>query len=256
MTKPHKDEVRLLATAQAVASRLKMQSRGTKLRIRIPKRAIETTTDGWSATIGDLGGNQPQLEMWFDPFSGHTKRRFWAGFRSESEQPISTIINNVTKKLWPVRVVTPDDLADANYVLRRPLERSDFDSPVLEKHGGGATYFGIYDPSKVNSPRAIDNFCDRAVGFFEDVARALPRATDEDSQNDAVYPRCENRKWVKRHLGRERSSYKQTPAVFVSGRFPVNSSTSTLLQIYPRALIRRQTVSEDRFGESRSSRRL
>jgi predicted HNH restriction endonuclease len=58
-------------------------------------------------------------------------------------------------------------------------------------------------PRESRLKRSALIFCLRAVAFFEDVARSLPRATPEDDQRD-VYPRCENRRKAS-HLHRERS---------------------------------------------------
>src|SRR5262245_35987538 len=102
--KPRQDGAWLLMTAKAVANRLKLQSKGTRLRIRIPTRIIKTNTDGWSAIIGDLGKNQPRLEVWFCRFSGYPERKLYAGFCSMERQQITSITKRVSKKLWPIRV--------------------------------------------------------------------------------------------------------------------------------------------------------
>jgi 5-methylcytosine-specific restriction endonuclease McrA len=199
------DKAWLLATAKAVARKLKLQCKGTRLRVRMPNRATTTNTDGWSAVVGNLGKGQPRLEVWLDRFSGYSDRKFFACLRSEKRKPIVAITNRVARKLWPSRVVTRDDLADEqDIVLAKRLRRSEFNSPLLEKYPEGRTFYGIYDPTREISERINPYFCSRAVAFFEDVARALPRATIDDEQLEA-YPRFENRKRVASHLQRERS---------------------------------------------------
>jgi len=209
-SKTKQDRAWLLATAKAVAERLKLHSEGTRLRIRIPHRATTTNTDGWSAIIGDLGTSQPRMEVWFDRFSGYPQRKLYACFRSEVRQQMVSITKRVARKLWPARVVTPGDTDEEGFlVLAERLARSEFNTPLLEKYRGGRTFYGIYDPTRDTAERVSPHFCVRAAAFFEDVARALPHATAEDEQRD-VYPRCENRKRVASHLHRERSKLLAT----------------------------------------------
>lgn len=208
--KAKQDRAWLLATAKAVAERLKLHSEGTRLRVRIPHRATTTNTDGWSATIGDLGKNQPRLEVWFDRFSGHAQRKLYICFRSEVQQQITSITKRVARKLWPVRVVTTRDTTKEKFlVLAERLARSEFNTPVLEKYQGGRTFYGIYDSTRETAERVSSHFCMRAAAFIEDVARALPRATLDDEHRE-VYPHFENRKHVTSHLQRERSKLLAT----------------------------------------------
>ncbi len=196
----------LLATAKAVAQRLKLRSEGTHLRIRIPSRSTTTNTDGWNAIIGDLGKGQARLEVWFDRFSGYSERKLWACFTSyRSRPPIMAITKRVSQALWPVRTLTLKDTQEGRFfALSNRLSRAEFNLPVLEQYDHGETFYGIYDPTRETAERVSPHFCTRAVAFFEDVARALPNAKAEDEQRE-VYPRFENRKRVTSHLQRERS---------------------------------------------------
>jgi len=203
--KVRQDRAWLLATAKAVAAELKIHSAGTRLRIRIPSRVAATNTDGWAVRIGDLGKNQPRLEIWFDRFSGYPERKLFACFCSWERPQILSITKRVSRKLWPARVVTDNDLPDdKRVVLAERLGRSEFNSPILEKYEDGGTFYGIYDPTRETTERVSPHFCIRASSFFEDVARALPYAAAEDEQVE-VYPRIENRRRVTSHLLRERS---------------------------------------------------
>jgi predicted HNH restriction endonuclease len=71
------------------------------------------------------------------------------------------------------------------------------------------TFYGIYDPTRQTAERVSPYFSKRAVAFFEDVARALPRAAIRDEKRE-VYPRYEHRKRVVLHLRRERSGFLAT----------------------------------------------
>ncbi len=204
--KPKQDKAFLLAIARAVAAKLKSEASGTRLRIRTPNRAAGTNTDGWSAVIGNLGKGKPRLEIWLDRFSGYPERKLYACFRTDQRSQLTSITKRVSRKLWPVRVVTTKDTEQEKHlVLAERLARGQFTVPVLEKYTKGQTFYGIYDPTRETSARVNPHFCARAVAFFEDVARALPNAAAEDEQRQ-VYPRTENRKRVASHLQRERSA--------------------------------------------------
>jgi hypothetical protein len=197
------DRAWLLATAKAVAERLKLHSDGTRLRVRPPRRVVATNTDGWRAVIGDIGKEQPRLEIWLDRFSGYSDRKLFAGFCSETT--LTSLTKRVSRKLWPSRVITPNDLVvDQGLMLATRLGRSEFNLPIIEKYPGSRTFYGVYDPTRGTADRLNRHFCARAAAFFEDMARALPHATVDDEQRE-VYPQFENRKQVVSHLHRERS---------------------------------------------------
>lgn len=194
-----------LAIAKAVAVELKPVARGTPLRIRIPRRATNTNTNGWAATIGDLGRGKPRLEIWFDRFSGHPDRKLYACLHSASRAPLVAITKHASRHFWPARVVTQADTEETTFMtLSERLSRSDFNSPILEKYSQGSTFLGIYHPTRHSSTRCVHGFRARAAAFFEDIARALPHGMREREHHD-VYPRFENRELVASHILRERS---------------------------------------------------
>ncbi|MCI0602496.1 HNH endonuclease [bacterium] len=197
-----------MSTAKAMAKMLKLRSTGMRIRIRIPKATWRTDTDGWCTTIGSLGKNQPKLEVWFDRFPGYPERKLWAGFVSyKHRRPIMAITNRVSRNLWPVRTITSKDASENKFfALTGRLHRAEFGVPILEKYKTGETFFGIFDSTPRTAKGIRQHFCNRAVAFLEDVAGSLPKTSAKDSWSE-VYPRCENRKWVKAHLARERSGY-------------------------------------------------
>ena len=195
----------LLSTAKEVASRLKPRTDGTRLRIRIPRRATYTNTDGWDASIGDLGKNQAQLVVWLDKFAGYPERKFYAGFCSMDADQIKAITEAVSKSLWPIRVITDEEVdGEKRLVLADRLRRPEFNAPIYEDYPDGLKFYGIYDPTRTTNEKLNSHFWNRAAAFFEDVARALPNAKVGDAQRE-VYPQCENRKRVTSHVHRERS---------------------------------------------------
>lgn len=200
----------LIATADIILEELKLRSEGTSLRLRTPQGTAGTNTDGWRVIIGDLGKNQPRIEIWFDRFSGYEDRKLHACFRSETKKPIINLIKQVSRNMWPIRKVSPDDTLitkkkyESVVVLAERIGRYEFNAPILEEYEGGRTFFGIYDPTRETTEGINLHFCRRAVAFFEDVARSIPSAKSADEQRE-VYPRHENRQHVVSHLQRERS---------------------------------------------------
>ncbi len=200
----------LLSNAEEVARRLKPFVEGTTLRIRIPSRAMRMNTDGWAAVAGNLGKGKPRLVIWLDKFSGYPDRKLYAGFCSPHKDQIDAITQAVSEKLWPIRFITEEETAGTtNLVLADRLKRSEFNSPICEDYSDALKFYGIYDPTRGTTERVNSHFCNLAVDFFEQVARALPNAQPKDEQRE-VYPQCENRKWVTSHLHRERSGMRAT----------------------------------------------
>lgn len=200
----------LVATADIIVEELRLKSAGTSLRLRYPRGSTETNTDGWFVIVGDLGKNQPRLELWFDKFSGYEDRKLYACFRSETNKPIASLIKTISRNLWPVRKISLDDLIsnkkknETVFALAERIGRYEFNAPILEEYEGGRTFFGIYDPTRETTEEINLHFCRRAVAFFEDVARSAPSAKSADEQRE-MYPRHENRQHVVSHLQRERS---------------------------------------------------
>ena len=202
---PLKEEEWLLATARDIASALKLRAIGTQLRIRVPSRCSATNTDGWAAIIGDLGKDQPRLEIWLDRFSGHEERKLSAWFGAKESSEIATIVDRVSTRLWPVRLVEVGDIdSQNNLVLKKRLTREEFNAPILVENAEFRSFYGIYELTSRTSPKGTVNFCSRATAFFEDVARELPTGVVAEEHLE-VYPRIENRKLVASHLRRERS---------------------------------------------------
>lgn len=200
----------LLKVAKAVAAELKIRCRGTVIKIRTPSRAAATNTSGWSATIGNLGKNKSKMEIWLDRFTGHKERKLYTAYRGTRVQ-IKALANKVKTKIIPVREITTNDTKEKNHVfLQKKLPKTEFGSPILEKHGSGQTYLGKYEFTSPSSPSIETRFVFSAVAFFESVAKALQKNDDSKDDDWQVYPKIENRKQIISHLQRERSSYLAT----------------------------------------------
>ena len=206
MASAKQDRLRLIAAARRLAGQLKLSDHVSMMRIRLPTSASRPQTDGWRVVIGDLGKNRPRLELWLDRFSGYAQRKFFACFFTNDRPKLTKITQRVTKRLWPVRTITPKDTSSEGFfALTAPLGSANFAKPILEKYSG-ETFFGIYDPAARASDSATSNFLNRAAAFFIEVVESQPKARGRTiGRRD--FPRCENRKLVKAHLDRERSGY-------------------------------------------------
>ncbi len=210
MAKRIREDAWLFRVAKQIVEELRPHAVGTCLRVRQPRRVHPTDTAGWSAVIGNAGKGKPLLEIWMDRFSGYSERKFYAAFYSKDKQAIRSLAHS-SKSLWPVREVTDDDITDTLAGrLKRRLRVNEFNEPVLENYEETNNhFFGFYDPTQGAEAQVQEHFCQQAVDFFLDVARAQPNAQPEDAASE-IYAKCENRKWVKAHLGRERSRYLAT----------------------------------------------
>ncbi len=199
-------------TANTVADQLRARRAGTRLYIpRVVMVPTPTDTDGWMAEIGNLGKKQPQLGIWLDRFTGHRDLKLYVGFFSKETKQITSIIKRVSRNLWPVRKLREADIERGDFtVMKRRLARGEFNAPVLETYAeSGKAFLGIFDSTRPTTATNNPRFCERAVEFFLDVAHSLPGAKSRKVEPDA-YLRCENRKWVKAHFGRERSGLLAT----------------------------------------------
>jgi 5-methylcytosine-specific restriction endonuclease McrA len=198
-------------TAEVIIEKLKLRSEGTSLRLRVPTGGRTTNTDGWTVKIGSLGKGQPELQIWYDRFSGYEERKLYACFFSNNRKNIKNLIKRISKEMYPIRNVSNRDIVeteikkkDSFMFLQERLGRHEFNAPILEEYESGDTFFGIFDPTRDTADEINQNFCNRAVAFFEDVARAMSTAGISDEQHE-VYPRHENRQQVRSHVQRERN---------------------------------------------------
>ena len=202
-----KDRGWLVETAQAVVEKLRTQGEGTRLRLRRPRKVYATDTDGWSIVIGSLGRGHPSLEIWLDRFTRQPNRKFYATFYSKKESAIRKLVFH-SKALLPVRTLNDDDLAKSVFTkMKEKLQPREFNEPVLENYRDqGYHFLGFYYATIGSQRKEAKSFCDRAVDFFLDVANALP-VSKADAARRPVDPQIEAKKWVKAHLGRERSRF-------------------------------------------------
>jgi 5-methylcytosine-specific restriction endonuclease McrA len=206
-TNPRHDKSLLLKTARAVVEKLWHRTEGTSLHLRWPSRAGVVNTGGWRAKIGNLGKGQPRLQIWLDRFAGYDSRKFNFCFYLDNLAKMRRFAKRASKHLPIHKRITGDDTERNGFTfLSRRLRRDEFGAAILEEYKGKWCYYGIYDLTRSAGTEVNPNLCARAVEFFEDVARTLPRAKERDIERE-IYPQIENRKLVTSHLYRERSGY-------------------------------------------------
>lgn len=147
------------------------------------------------------------MMLWLDCFSGHPAAKLYACFFTYKRERILNLTKKVSKRLFPIKTITDDDLNKQGKVALRDRLRSRLlGKPILEKYEKGETLFGIYDSSKQSNEATTRRFCNLAANFLISVAECLPKARGRVFQRND-YPRFENRRLVKAHLQRERSSF-------------------------------------------------
>jgi hypothetical protein len=172
------DKILLLQTARAIHSLLKSRVVGTGIQLKRQVSMTRADTDGWKATVGDLGWHSPQLQVWLDFQACYDERKLWFGFRSVNREKINHLIGGVAKKFIVRRTITIKDTNQRNhYQLRKPLPQDQSNVPIFENYWGTYLYFGMFDLSPRSGGRAVNRkFCMQAAGFFESVAGAAQTA--------------------------------------------------------------------------------
>jgi len=148
------------------------------------------------------------MEIWLDHFAGYETRKFNFCFFMYSRARLVQLAKCAAKVLPVHKAITGDDTEqDGYHFLRKRLPRAEFGLAIKEEYWGKWFYFGIYDLTPRSAGTEADpKLVARAVEFFEDVARTMPRAKERDVERE-IYPQIENRKVVTSHLHRERSGY-------------------------------------------------
>lgn len=200
------DKAWLHAAAKEIAKGLKVGSTSRQLRARLPGRLSKTDTGGWSVAIGRVGRSNTRIEVWFDLFSGHAKRKLYAGFYSEDPGHIAKLAKRASRRYPWVRKIASSDIGDGKIsALSKKLSSGEFEKPLFEHYDSGHSFFGFYG----RSSKAVKQFTVQAIAFFGDVALTFPGASDQSHARDD-YAKYENRTRVRSHLSRERSSLLAT----------------------------------------------
>lgn len=203
--KDKNDRSWLLETAQKIAEELRVRRDGTGIRIRRPKKAQTSDTDGWLAVIGNLGKGRPGIEIWLDRYTGYPKRKYYVGFQSGDRKAIQKLVH-CSKALLPVRELTDKDFTKTAFKkLKAKLPQEEFNQPVFESYvTSGNHFFGLFDFTQESVGTVAKSLIESAIAFILDVANSLPVSKAEAAKRK-IDAQNEPKKWVKAHLRRERS---------------------------------------------------
>lgn len=171
-------------------------------------------SDGWFITIAGIRGWNCSLEIWLDRTAGYADRNFWYGFYSNQKEDIRSLERRLHSTFGDPKVITSDDTYRASggdWLLKERLPKSDFGRPALEIYQRNQkqhhNFYGIYVHEGTGLSRnREDRLVDQIVEFTRTVITCLPKARKRDGI-EKDYSRIENRRFVARHLGRERNGY-------------------------------------------------
>ena len=161
----------LLRIARRLAAELKARSSGRPLRVRPPRMATETDTDGCYTVTGRLGPFQ--LQVWFDGFTGRPGRTLYAGIHSQNPSQMSRFLRQVRGKFKPVRIVTSTRTTTDGVEMAEPLAKAHLNRPVLERYHSEC-YYGLYNDRPGVARDSGDLFIQRAAKFLVSLASAMP----------------------------------------------------------------------------------
>ncbi len=208
MTIKQRDKQRLQRAARLVLDELQPQQATRHVNWRTPPLTNLTHTDGWFVKLGTLHRNQPHLELWLDRWPHRSARDFYFGFYSPQLQVISRLLKRLPEHLRPILTLSTRDyekIRSGLWLLRDTLKRRDFNRPIYECYRGRYSFYGMYHSTQTVTARGDRIAARRASAFFLEILRCLPHAPAERHE-PTIYPRCENRQVVVRHLARERDS--------------------------------------------------
>jgi hypothetical protein len=198
-----RDDHRLKRATTWLVEELRAEKPGFPLRMARAGAIWQTETDGWCIPLAYLPRKGAHLEIWFDRYSGHHDRTFWAGFFHPDEKVIRALVNKVRND-WPLVLELRDDDVVGSRITRMktPLPISKFGDAVVEYYRG-ANYFGIYHRPKSSADGIETRFCRGAAFFFQSVIARL-KGTEASALDMEVYSRLEPAR-VRSHLVRERN---------------------------------------------------
>jgi hypothetical protein len=176
-----------------------------------PKIQIrEVGSDGWAVQLGILRGYGCSVEIWFDRFTSHEKRKLYYGLYSRKPDGVEKIVQLSKSFLGKCIPVSLKDWAEDEEVvhLKRRLTRKDFGRPIFEKYSD-EFLLGMYEYEKYGLQRnETKRLVIRVVEFVIAIIDSLQADQDKSSRVD--YQALENRQRVQRHLRRERNGHLVT----------------------------------------------
>ncbi len=207
-----RDKKFLRELAKSVHSELHSRRLGFPLRLkRIPK--IRTTnSSGWAATIATFSGYKCRAELWLDRFTSHPIRKVYYCLYAFEKDGLAKLAQASRKEFGPhlsINLKDWDQQSD-DCRLSKKLAKSRFGHPLYERYPENNEFFyGICEIDKTGLQRNIfTRLSARATDFFQTIVESVSKQTIRSDEDP--YSAVENRRFVTRHLHRERKSYAAT----------------------------------------------
>lgn len=197
----------LKSVAQDVLKMLTPPPKGIRLRPTITLK--DSTTKGWRVELAGMGAGEPRFELWFCHWADPRQRRFWYGFYAAQAETLRQNVEKLPDYLQPERHFSERDMRQTgttDWVLKVALKKDEFNKPLYEEYYGEYSYYGMFDPIESGQETNLMTVVQRATAFFKDVIRRQQLESEHDIDDSKDYTKAENRRLVRQHLSRERSS--------------------------------------------------
>jgi len=208
MNSNRRDKKLLRIAAEALRDELRAVCEGTSIS-HVSRLKIRTNyVGGWFCAVAGLGRAQPRIEIWLDHYPSRKSRRFYYGFYCSRRAPIKRLIGGAPSYLKPNKELFNNDFEKVKsgfWSLKHSFDLRDYAARYYEEYYGRHYFFGVYDSQKADRPKAVRSVVRKAVNFFEEILSNLP-STKMAGAVYSDFPRIENRKIVRTHILRERSS--------------------------------------------------
>jgi hypothetical protein len=208
MNSNRRDKKLLRIAAEALRDELRAVCEGTSIS-PVSRLKIRTNyVGGWFCAVAGLGRAQPRIEIWLDHYPSRKSRRFYYGFYCSRRDPIKRLIRGAPSYLKPNKELFNNDFEKVKsgfWSLKHSFDLRDYAARYYEEYYGRHFFFGVYDSQKADRPKAVRSVVRKAVNFFEEILSNLP-STKMAGAVYSDFPRIENRKIVRTHILRERSS--------------------------------------------------
>jgi len=207
MTADSKDRKRLRKAAELLILKLSPIAEDSPIKCRTQLKRTTTNTDGWIYVVATMRRQGLRLELWLDRYPATKQRRFYYGFASHNRNSIRQLIRKAPDRLKPIRELTIKNTVhpDGVYLISPPLKRDEYLQPIYENYYNRYLFFGYYDPAPNPNVKSDRQIVSRAVALFSEMLQAL--TTDQPEREEGgIYQSVENRRVVRQHISRERSS--------------------------------------------------
>ena len=179
---PMSDEHYLRRVAVAVTQRLASSpaSNGLNLRVLVQPVIRKSDTGGWWTQLGSLRESKIDVQLWYDRFIGHPRRKLWIGFHTSDASAIRRFVTHGSLDIGEDDSV--QDRRSGGWIVRKSRRKIYFTRPVFEKYRNrhGASYFyGRYLVPRDGTIRklGVNSATKQIVNFVQQIVSPVRRGT-------------------------------------------------------------------------------